>query len=245
MINTGKKLQLDFYNQGLTEPFFGCALEKTLCESNSPYLMAISMGESIQAGRDITYANHYIEGNALNIPFVRYMGTGGPVYTSAGLLKVAGLVPKGMSDLDSVCKMVADIYTRLGIDTDYVEGTNDIKIQGKKVSGVTHGTPLGDYDYVGFFFSLYNDYERAAQAMKLTKHTTNLSDRAAGIHETHPDITKEQIIEAVKLELISRGFELKDVAVNKDKQLVDRVAENELGIFRNESFIKRAYVDKP
>jgi len=232
------------YSQFGVDPFYQCAFEKTLCESSEPFISIFTTTECVMAGRDITYANHYVENNKLNVPFVRYMGTGGPVYINSEFIKITGLLPKNSFTPNTACRLVADIYTRLGIKTDYVEGTNDIKIQGKKVSGVSYSTQLGDNDFFAFFFSLSNDYKRAAQVMKLTKHTTVLSERAAGIHETHPSITKEQIIEAVKLELQSRGFNLKDVDVNTNKTLLTRVEENESEIFRNQSFIKYGILEK-
>jgi len=243
MINKSKKIKLDFYNQGLTEPFFACGLEKSICEFNRPFLMAITLEDVILAGRDLTYSNHYIENNRFNIPFVRFMGTGGPVHFSPNMLKITGYIPKGISNLASTCDMIVDIFARLDITAEHTPDTNDIKINGKKVVGVTHATPLGDYNFIGFFFALDNDYEKAREAMILTKHTSELSERSAGIHETHPNITKEQIIDAVILEFEARNFTFKNTSVGE--KLSARALENEQDIFRNETFIKHGYVDKP
>jgi len=237
-------LNTEVYTQYNVDPFKQCALEKTLCESGRPFFLCSTLGEAVIAGLDIDYSSHYIEGNDLEIPFVRYMGTGGPVYVSQeGIFKMSGVVPKGSVDNTSLCNFLIKVMARLGVTGTHVEGTNDVLVNGKKLSGVTCGTGVGNgLEFVGMFISLHVDFDRADKSMRLTKHDGDLRKRAGSLKEAAPDVTVEQIYSAVIAELSSSNFSITEIEqINQTIQ--DDVERNESRIFRNDSFIKNGYVD--
>jgi len=184
-------------------------------DTNNSMLFATVL-PAVFVGRDVS-SEAYIPDNQYGVGLVRYAGFGGPVYFDAGNIfcsLVVDSVPGGKQNIiDYIQKSLMD----LGISTTHEPGTNDILLDGKKISGVSYIEKDLKIN-AAFFLSLHIDFAIAKAVMILTKHTANLEERAIGINDVlGKPVTSEQIKESLvnNFENYFSGIPSKAVINNK------------------------------
>jgi lipoate-protein ligase A len=177
-----------------------CALEKALLDAGNNFLLLATVQRSVFIGTDISSLQFNWD-NTDGVTLTRYNGTGGPVFFDEGNIKTAFLTDFRPDGLTNCANWIIDALSTIGINATHTQDSNDIMLGDKKICGISNvdeHTVSGTKSYLAFFFSLNIDFTIAANVMTLTKHTTDLQERAIGINQaTTLQITYEQVFQAL------------------------------------------------
>jgi len=202
------------YNQDAREH---CAMEKTLIEIEEPFFYFTTIQQAAFIGVDISV--DALKLDYKETTYVRYMGTGGPVYFDGGNIKTGFLVDKSYSSWKCI-EWVVDALNSIGIPAESKEDTNDIFLNGKKICGFGK-KDCGEMKYIAFFFTLNLNLIEAEKSIILTKHVKNLGERATAINvEMNKIIIPEQILNAL-LDTLPKYFNYNTLPEILDIALVD------------------------
>lgn len=225
---------MNLYEDELQNARVNCAIEKTLIESGDNFLFFTTLQESVFIGTDITMLS-YIEN--VSVPLARYNGTGGPVYFNEGNVKVSFLIDNQENAQDICSQWIIKSLADLGVLATYAG--NDIYFDGKKICGIGNKV-IVDKIFLPFFFSLNIDFETAAEVMNLTKHTTNLAERATGINQfAENTITSAEILNALKLNFSTFWGDEQ----LRECKLTDINYEENLNLMNSEEWIKYGKIE--
>ena len=195
---------MDYYKYTLQNLRESCALDITLIEKGENFYFCTTLQEGVLIGPTLPLSafNETNEG----IILARYVAGVGPLYFSEGTVKFSFLLDKvdldksGFTgDYNSICKQwIIKSLKDLGIETTTKDKTNDIFLNGKKISGAA-SKDMGDKLFFGAFIALFIDFEVGARVINIKKHVTDLAERAIGINQVlETSVSAEQIFNSLK-----------------------------------------------
>lgn len=243
---------MDYYKYILQNPRVDFALDKTLLENGENFFSCCSYKKCVLMG-SILPLSAFNETNE-GVIVARFFGdeSGGPFYLDENTIKVSFLLDKvdldnvkGVNSYRSNCKQwVMKSLKDLGVETTTDSSNNDIFLNGKKICGVTI-IDKGDKFFFAFAISLFIDFEIASRVMNITKHTTNLADRANGVNQMlETPITSEQIFDSLKNNVTELwGIELKN-PIDTPLSSIPNFQKN-LDMQNDENWIKYGRLQKP
>lgn len=207
-------------------PFINLALEDHFLRGGAdlPVLFFYVNRPSVVLGR---FQNPWVE---CNLPYlvkndiwmVRRQSGGGCVYHDEGNLNFSFIVPEGMIDRKKHAEILQKAFSKAGIELQ-ISPRNDLWLQSnegewKKISGSAykqtreasfhHGTFLVSSDLGKLEESL-----KQTMSPKNTKSIASVRSRVIALHERHPGVEIQDVIELV-------AHDLKTVAVELDGSLL-------------------------
>ncbi len=164
--------------------------------------------------------------------FLARRGTGGgAVYHDMGNMNFSIILPRSKFDLGESFKVILDAAQALGLDA-VRSGRNDILIDGRKFSGnafrymkgvaLHHGTLMVDTDVEPMM-----RYLTVSDSKLKTRAIKSVRSRVINMREVKPDLTMEELIEAVGNSFVEQYGSGRAVVVKgisdfpKDKKLED------------------------
>lgn len=223
-----------FINNPSTNPYFNIALEEYfLRESSADYFILYTHEPSVIVGKhqnSIAEINYrFISEN--NIAVVRRISGGGTVYHDAGNLNFAFIANSSEGaqiDFKKYTAPVIQALRNLGIDAQ-LEGKNDIRVNGLKISGnaehvfknrvLHHGTLL-----VNANLPMLSNALRVEPGVYTHNAVKSIRSKVANLVDFYPSITlkslKSEILKSVEASTALETYNLSESETNAIEQKV-------------------------
>lgn len=132
----------------------------------------------------------------------RRLSGGGAVFHDLGNLNFTFIMDRSLYDLQKQLQVILEATQRLGIHAEFT-GRNDLTVEGKKFSGNAfyferdkayhHGTVMIDVDV-----QKVSAYLQVSKEKMVSKGVDSVQSRVTNLHNYRPDLTIEEMKEALK-----------------------------------------------